>query len=44
MIDSDGTTITMNGSYISHMGNAGAPAARNDGNLYKIIGVHRISY
>ena len=43
MIDSDGTTITMNGSYISHMGNAGAPAARNDGNLYKIIGVHRIS-
>jgi len=38
-----GTQIRMNGSYIKNMAATGAWTNRNEGRLYKIIGVHRIS-
>ena len=38
-----GTQIRMNGSYVKNMAATGAWTNRNDGHLFKIVGVHRIS-
>ena len=41
--NAEGTQIATNGSYIKNMAATGAWTNRNEGRLYKIIGVHRIS-
>ena len=38
-----GTQITMNGSYITNMAGNGQWLHRNQGKLYKIVGIHRIA-